>query len=316
MQISEIDHRCYAIRRLNPFRGVIQIIQIDACRAISIDAERWEIQIRAKQPDDLWGGESAGEPVYRYIRFGTWSPGKGLNKVPAHPFLDLSQMFRKADQIIALLESEQSNLPFPLQDRFELWLLDGDQRLPLALLHSAVSIEETTLYNGHKWVAAEPTSSDFPSPVADQEHPPHPKDTNPHPHLSALTNIIRDNAGHALAQWFVRAADGSGTGMALPGFEQLSNRTLPAEQFPELLIRTHRNNRYETALTHDYLKWQAPLLLTLQGLSDQTRRELEQHAISQALQIDALWRLYPNTVDREFISRARVEARIRTATAG
>ena len=315
MSNSETDRHCYSVRRLNPFRGVIQIANIEECRAISIDGVHWEVQIRARQPDDLWGGESQGEPVYRYIRFGTWSEKSRLNRIPAHPLLDLKQMFIKAEEVIELLVSEKSNLPFPLKDNFELWLLDGQQRMPLALLQSAVTADEMSLYTDHKWLAAEMDSHDFPSPTADQEHPPHPKDTNPHPHLSALTNIIRDNAGHALAQWFERTTDGTGHGIELLGFEELTGRVLTDNQFPELLIRPHRTDCYEEALIEDYFSWQSPILLTLQSLCDKTRSELELHATHHALRVNELWRLYPKTIDTNFINKARVEARIRTATA-
>ncbi|MCG8427169.1 MAG: hypothetical protein MI754_07430 [Chromatiales bacterium] len=315
MICTTTNTHCYAVRRLNPFRGVVQIIQIDDCRAISTTGEQWEIQVKVKQPEDLWGGESKGEPIYRYVRFGTWTKKSGLEQVPAHPLFDLTLMFKKADEVIALLQPALTELPFPLRDNFELWLLDGQQRMPLALLHSVANPEQISLYNSHKWVATEGTDGDFPSPRADQERPPHPKDTNPHRHLSALTSIIRDNAGHALAQWFERQQDGSGEAIELSNFEELSKRTLPTGAFPELLIRPHRDDAYEHALISDYLAWQAPQLLTLQHISDRTRSELEQHALNRAIEVDNLWKLYPKTIDPNFVNTARVEARLRATVA-
>ena len=314
MPSNDQDYHCYAVRRLNPFRGVIQILQSHECRAISVNGSHWEIQIKAIKPDDLWGSESPGEPIYRYIRFGTWTEATGLKQVPAHPFLDLTKMFEKSEEIIQQLQTAIQQLPFPLEDNYEQWLLDGEQRMPLALLQSVVSADEMPLHIGHSWIAADTSSKDFPSPTADQEHPPHPKDTNPHPHLSALTNIMRNKAGHALTQWFKRAADGSGAALPLDKFPELNGRILPTEQFPELLIGSHNGNTYEQALISDYLHWQSPLLLTLQQLSKTTRAELEIHAAQQALYVSELWRIYPETINPDFINTARVEARLRTAS--
>jgi hypothetical protein len=65
----------------------------------------------------------------------------------------------------------------------------------------------------------------------------------------------------------------------------------------------------------EYLAWLAPYLLTLPGLPDPLRRDLEAKAAHHALLVDALWRLYPRVLDLELVRRARIEARLRRAAA-
>ena len=45
---SEVVH-CYAIRRVNPFRGVMQVIKAEEGRALSCNGIVWEILVRATQ---------------------------------------------------------------------------------------------------------------------------------------------------------------------------------------------------------------------------------------------------------------------------
>lgn len=311
-----IDRReqssCYAVRRLNPFQGVIQLVQTAHTRAISLDGSHWEIQIQAQKPDDLWGGVSPGNTVTQFLRFGTWSLTDGLRRVPAHPLLDLTAMFHQAEALIAILEECQQNLPFALQDRFELWLLDGTNRTPLALLSSATEYKQPPQHPTiGRWHCADRSSKDFSSPKTDEAHPPHPKDTDPHPHMSALERLIQIESGHTLAQWFERDSTGAGNGLPVAGYESLSDRQLPDSAFPELLLRQEWEADCDSALVEDYLNWLSPYLLTLQNISDQTRKKLEPLARSRAILVNDNWTLYPKVIDHAIIDAARVEVQIR-----
>jgi len=309
---SREESSCYAVRRLNPFRGVVQVVRTAETRAISLDGSHWEIQIQAQKPDDLWGGVSPGNTAIQFLRFGTWSPNDGLRRVPAHPLLDLTSMFHQAEILIALLEESQQDLPFLLRDRFELWLLDGTNRMPLALLASAIELDKQPQRPAiGRWHCADRSSKDFSSPHTDETHPPHPKDTDPHPHMSALERLIQTESGHTLAQWFERDSSGGGRGLPLAGNESLNDRQLPAGAFPELLLRQVWQAEWDSTLVDDYLNWLAPYLLTLQEISDQTRGKLEQHARGRAMLINDNWTLYPKIIDRAAIDAARVEVRIR-----
>ncbi len=303
----------YAVRRLNPYQGVIQVIETASGRAISFDSFRWELQIESVRPDDLWGAVSQGEPVVKFLRFGTWSKRSGLRKVPAHPLLDLRSMHREAEKLIGVLEAGNHPLPFPLNDRYELWLLDEKELLPLALLSSSILPPDTSGRANAIWKCADKTQGDFSSPELDEARPAHPKDTSPHPHINALERLVRIEAGHGVSQWFERLPGGNGKGLAHPHCQEIANRELDKELFPELLLREQWSDCYDQVLVADYLAWLSPRLLELQNISRSKRKILEQHASVYALEVDANWRLYPEIIDTSFLDTARVEARLRSA---
>lgn len=303
-----VNHHCYAVRRLNPFQGVIQIIKCETARAISFDGTNWEIQIKTKRPDDMWGAPSTNEPVKQFLRFGNWSSARGLSKVPANPLLDLTAMFREANALISLILRERENLPYPLEDRYELWLLDGRKRMPLALISATTSPPTLQTAKRQQWRCADRSSKDFVSPKWDESNPKHPKDTNSHPHMSALERQVRIAAGHTLCQWFERVESGGGKGFEVAGLTELSKRKLDKHRFPEVLL--HEEN-CDQDLAASYLSWISPYLLTLQRLSDKNRKILEQQARKRALLVDRNWRLYPKVIDPAFIDTVRVEAQLR-----
>lgn len=301
------DHQCYAVRRLNPFQGVIQIIKCETARALSLDGINWEIQIKAKRPDDMWGGTTCGKSTTQFLRFGNWSSVKGLRKVPAHPLLDLTTMFRKADDLISLIMQEQEKLPYPLEDKYELWLLDS-HRMPLALISAATSPNILVTAKEQQWRCGYRSNRDFTAPAWDENNSKYLINTNSHPHMSALERQVRIAAGHTLCQWFERTVTGEGIGIALEGFSALSGRRLDMHSFPELLLR---EESCDNDLAAAYLRWISPYLLTLQLLSDKTRKMLEQQARHRALLVERNWKLYPKVIDPTFINTTRIEAQLR-----
>ncbi|MCP4992249.1 MAG: hypothetical protein GY934_00465 [Gammaproteobacteria bacterium] len=231
-----------------------------------------------------------------------------MSRVPAHPLLDLTEMFSEADALISLIMQELENLPFTLEDRYELWLLDGRKRMPLALFSSTTSPYGLQTKKVKQWRCGDRSSRDFVSPKWDEDNPKHPKDTNSHPHMSALERQVRIEAGHTLCQWFERSESGEGTGVAIPVFTELNGRKLGRHSFPETLLR---EESCDSDLVSSYLSWISPYLLTLQQLSDKSREMLEQQARKRAVLVDSNWKLYPKVIDPAFIDAARVEAQLR-----
>lgn len=310
MTVVKAEFLGYSMRRLNPFRGVVQIAQRSGSRALSFDGDTWEIQVRARRPDDMWGADSAAGSTLQYLRFGTWSPRDGIRKVPAHPLLDMTAMLEESRRLVDCLAESTPAMPFPLRDRFELWLLDGGERAPLALIGSSVDGDRLPLEKPYRWQCAAPSSPDFSAPDWDETHPLHPRDRSPTPHIDALNRVVAIESGHALAQWFERLPGGEGRGLPVPGIEGLDGRVLPGDAFPDLLVRERWSDCYEGALVAGYIDWMSPLLLTLQNLPDTRRAELERQARRRAVQVEACWRFYPKIIDRGAIDAARVEARL------
>ena len=309
------DTYCYSLRRVNPFEGVVQVLEIDAARAISRDGVEWEIQIEAESPNTLWGSLNAGTAVRRFFRFGLWSRKRGLWRLPVNPILNVGEMLAVSDALLAVLQASLDEVPFSPADRFELWLLDT-QALPLALLATTDHAERLPDLRPQPWQAAPLTDHGFHSTALECE-PTHPGELdNPRRHATTVEALIRQAAGHApLQQWFERAPTGHGRGLPHRVPAALVGRELPPECFPELPWRERWDSHRDDALIADYVEWSAPRLLTLHGLSDATRARLEAAARQQALAVDALFPLYPRILDHGFVDAARVEACLRRAAA-
>jgi len=303
---GERKYHRYSVRRLNPFRGVIQILASSNARAISSDGRYWEIQIRTRRPDDMWGTAPSDQSVAQFLRFGIWNIRSGLRQVPANPLLDLSHMLKASQRLIKELEQVQSTIPFPLVDRHELWLLDARSQMPLALIDSSSRRDALQMPDDLRWRAAQQQATVAGPPTRT-------RDRFPHLRMAQLEEVIAKAAGDARVQWFARNPDGSASGLPSATDVPLSGRILTAEQFPTLLLQERWADPATRALADDYLAWNAARLLTLQSLSNATRSRLEQQARHDASGVERLWRLYPEIIDSACIDAARVEARIRAA---
>ena len=297
MDNGQQHYRCYGLRQLNPFRGVIQVLAGRDARAISSDGRFWEIQIQAPRPDDMWGTAPAAGAQTQFLRFGVWEAQAGLRQVPANPLLDLSRMLTTSQRLIERLAQARRSLPFPLIDRFELWLLDRS-RLPLALIASSSRRDALQMPPRLQWQGLAQTATDPPFPDS---------------RLARLEQAVAGAAGDPEARWFERNRDGSGHG--LPGASETAppDPALAAERFPPLLLRQQWEDPAIRALADDYLARHAARLLTLDRLPDATRAGLERQARQDPATVERLWRLYPTMIDPSSIDAARVEARIREA---
>ena len=63
---------CYAIRRVNPFLGVLQVIETAGGRAVSSNGVVWNIEIRAERATG-WGSLNQNKTQVAYYRYGLWS---------------------------------------------------------------------------------------------------------------------------------------------------------------------------------------------------------------------------------------------------
>lgn len=305
--------RCHSLRRVNPFLGVVQVIEGDSARAISLDGVDWEIQVETRSPDGLWGSMNEGRATRRYFRFGLWSRNAGLWRVPVNPILDIGEMLAEQATILVALAEHAGALPFPLSDRYELWALDHDA-MPLALLATADSAARAAKLRAEPWQAAPLTDHRFRSCVLDAEPASPAEAENPRRHAAAVERLVHRAIGTPVPeQWFERLPDGAGRGLSNRVPAPLADRTLSASAFPERLVRETWQTPRDRALVADYLAWLAPQLLTLQGLGDVTRARVERDACAQAVALDALYPLYPRVIDHERLDAARVEARLRRA---
>jgi hypothetical protein len=280
--------RYYATRRLNPFRGVLQTVEVDDASANSHDGVTWHLRA-----DDGFGWE---RPV------GVWVEGEGLR----------AGVGERYPELLRALENHPG-LPFHLADSVELWLLDREQGLPLALIDSV----RPSLYVARRvdtdWLPFVLTYTVFRSAtLAGRNSLPGQGVTGD---KEVLARIVNDTARpHARAQWFKRRADGSGEGLAGARLEAgWQGRVLDATVFPELLVREKWNNRLEQSVISDYHAWLAPFLLLLPNLSDASRERLESAAPAQARWLLQVHRLVPRIIDAARFNATLVAARLEYA---
>ncbi|WP_310447280.1 hypothetical protein [Thiobacillus sp.] len=288
---------CYAQRLLNPFRGVVHVIRYQSAEAVTTDGIEWDIYVSNDAlVEDL--GRAGRRAQVSDIRYGHWSPEKGLKRGPLYPSDDFKRLEHMGAVVYEHLLQVQREVPFRFRDLFELWLLDRDSQ-PLALLHSVRADSETDTKPPLDWRAGMAAQETFRSAaIADLAEP-------------AGTYLTRhvNSLSAGVAQWFRRSDDGAGLGLhALNGSEGLAGRVLEAEAFPPLFVATAAMDAAHTRLVHDYFAWQAPWMLLLPHLDTGTRVALETAACQQAEAIEKHCRLYPAIIDHAALQAARVEA--------
>lgn len=291
----------FAVRRLNPYAGVAQVVAGDTARSISLDGSRWEIQVLAEAPNDCWGSLNRRAPSQtRFFRFGIWSNKTGLRRVPVNPIMDIGEMFGVAEPLIDEIGTSSTTLPFRLADTLELWLFDRHDK-PLALMMSATPDEDTNLLNARQWCAASMHDRNLGHPLA--------RDRSPV--ADEIEALVRRTGGARVTRWVRREAPGLGPGTIVGGGTDGSQ--IDETDFPVLPVRACWPDTNEQALIDRWIDWAAPRLLCLPYLAGHLRRRLELAARHNALEVSTLWRVYPPDVDKELIRTARVESRLRRA---
>lgn len=289
---------CYGIRLVNPFLGTLQVVHTEDARAMSRDGQNWEIQIlvRTRSAAD-WGSLNRRSDRPRYYRYAFWNPLHGLRRMPVDPNLDAVSLQTRAACLVEQLSGELLHrLPFPLQDHFELWLLDT-QNQPLAMLGSTDDETRMAWCREQRWQAVSTIQT-----IDDYS----PREAEP------FERLIRQRA--AMRQWFRRSPNGEGVGLDRLCPVRLADRVLPATRFPQLLVRDDWGETKAEQLTREWADRLAPWLLQLPGLDKVRRSSLEQAAGRQPQMVEAMHRLYPEVIDRQRLRISRVAARIQQAS--
>jgi len=278
----------FALRRVNPYRGVVQHVDVGEASASSHDGLTWHLRA-----DDGYG---LVRPV------GVWHEGAGMKAGHAAGLEDL----------LAALETRPA-LPFPIFDTHELWMLDRESGAPLALLASDRSPAPGGRNTESEWFPFVLTYTGFRSPVLERRDAlaPQAGDT----HRDYLARVVNHAARpFAMTQWFRRGQDGVGhgeEGLRLP--HEWRGRVVPAADFPELLVREKWNSRLDQSVISDYHRWLAPLLLLWPRLSPETRRRLELQACENPVWLARVEHLLPPLLEPERVRAALVAARLEAA---
>lgn len=272
----------YALRRVNPYLGMIQVIDAGAVRAYSSTGERW-------QP----------RRVFDARQFSTASEAShhcGFELLPRN----------------ALLEAihKRPPLPFPQRDRYELWLLHRETARPLALLRTCFWEFEREEVTDPTWRPFLPGRAHFQvaflprsrGAVADARHC--------QAELEQLVNFAA--RPQPSTQWFLRREDGAGQGLdGLRLDPALVGRRLAVEYFPELLVdETSWPEAWQCELVRAFHDSLAPQLLVHQRLGPATRARLEGAAQRAPRRLLDTYRMIPELLDEDGMTVAMVTARL------
>mgnify|MGYP001813741748 CR=1 FL=1 len=283
----------YAIRRVNPFLGVLQIIETDGGRAVSANGVVWDIEVLAQRVGGAWGSLNSNNRDRAYYRYGLWSLADGLVSRPLAPHLDSDPLTRKCHELIHAIRDRVEQLPFELQDRRELWLFDAKDTQPLALLATAAPDTRPPSPEPRYWSACigangVPSQRRFPA-------------------TRELEAQVKQRAGFNIHKhWVTRLDDGSGV-------IESADKQLTAHEFPAYLLSERWSDAEQAERVSDYIAWISPSLLTLQNLAPQQRQRLERSLNVQAVSVEHHWHLYPDIIDGKAVKAARVQCRLQTA---
>jgi hypothetical protein len=290
LEIAEV--RAYAVRRVNPFLGVLQVIETPGGRAISSNGVVWEIELRTER-SGMWGSLNQDAKQAVYYRFGLWSADDGLVNRPLAPHLDREQLTSQYEFLIQSIQQRLQYIPFKLIDNRELWLFDKEKRQPLALLASLKPGDNPPSPEPKYWKSCLGANG-----VASQYRFPASRDLENLIESTASTNIYK--------YWVNREEDGS-------GLLERDGECLKVSKFPSFLLSENWPHEDQVSLVKNYIAWIAPSLLSLQHLSIDERSRLEGQLNVQAVSVEHHWHLYPETVDEKILTAARVQCRLQKA---
>lgn len=299
----------YSQRLLNPFRGIVNTIKYKSAEAVSTDGIVWDIYV---SNDRLTVGIDPNTRIQTSdIRYGKWSHEHGLVRGPIFPSDDFKYLEQQGAIALSYVQELHDQVPFPMLDNYELWLLD-QQKMPLALLDSAVHEGDIDTDCKIDWRAGNLCKKSFTSSIftnlINHEHPAE----NAAEYLNAYINSKADHP--PAAQWFKRSNNGNACGLAgINLAPELETRILSEDAFPACLLQQTAHDETHLQLISDFLNWQAPWLLLLPTLEPEIRRHYEQSALKQALIVEQQYRLYPEIINQANINTARVEAKFRNS---
>lgn len=290
--VVETGVHSFALRRVNPFLGVLQVIKTNDGRAVSTNGIVWDIEVRAER-NDGWGSLNRNNRQLAYYRYGLWSLEDGLVSRPLAPQLDNTPLSEQCNRIIQCITDRLELLPFNLIDSRELWLFDQNDEQPLVLLASMTKDSQPPSPEPKYWtssIGANGAPSQYRFPQAQE-----------------LETMVKQVAGFNIkTQWIDRRDDGS-------GISGNKTKLISGDMFPSFLITEKWPQTNQEKLVADYIEWISPSLLTLQHLDREERKRIEKNLNIQAISIEHHWHLYPEIIDEQCLTAARVQCRMQKA---
>lgn len=289
----------------------MNIIEYKGAEAVSMDGIHWGIYVTNRELiKDI---RTQGRVQTSDIRYGNWSQQQGLKRGAIYPSDDFKRMEEQGARVYEHLLSHHRQLPFPFLDNYELWLLDKHAN-PLALIDSSLRESDMDSQPLLDWRSGQACCKEFKSKAYEliKQHSGYTLSAGQY-----LTHYINSLCGkQPQAQWFKRTMDGHGIGLKgnnIPG--ALTGRELNESLFHPFMINDTLHNNLHINLINEFIQWQSPWLLLLDTLSESQRMIFEEKSRQRALIVDQLHSLYPEIINEDFITTARVEATLRKSIA-
>ena len=281
--------RAYSKRLLSPYSGQVQVVEAGSVRAMTMDGEFWEVQLRLA-PDEQQKRESElqGLPLrHRHNIIGTIAKD-GRQRLGLPTAYKTAEIYRQLEELADCLA--RISLPLPAEDRYEYWLLDERDQTPMALIFACTQADQMALYpNRPEWSALPAIRMTVAATIEEQKNRAPPVNYR-------VERLVNERAGwNPRARWFQRG----------PG---------DTTRFPPLLLTEDWDNEFDHRLCQRYLQRQAPRLLMLHGLGDDDRLRMERAARDNALEVQRFYPAYPKVADEKLMTAIRVEARLRSTT--
>ena len=153
--------RFFSERMLNPYHGIVNVVEIEGADAVCRDGITWTLYIQGEREREQFDDGSVHEVQLPDIKFGTWSKPGGLRRAPVRYVTDYDHLDMIGSRLLSAVKSRADRLPFDQQDRYELWLLDRNEARPLALLQSACSESATHRIETVRWNPGETARGSF-----------------------------------------------------------------------------------------------------------------------------------------------------------
>ena len=141
--------KSYSQRITQPYSGLVQIVETNQARAMTMDGISWEFYFLHTLPGE------GNKPDRHYQR--RYSPvalidSQEIEKIAQQDTPESQQMDERVLELVFFIASAE--LPFPSVDRFEFWLLDAENKSPLALIFSCIDRDQMEAFpNKTEWTA-------------------------------------------------------------------------------------------------------------------------------------------------------------------
>ncbi len=278
--------QAYSKRLLSPYKGMVQIVETERARALTLEGTDWAIQFRMDTGHSGQRDGTGPPPKKQYIRVANID-GSEIQRLKLPYHLDDGMV---EQQVLVLADYvKDATLPFPPADEYEYWLLDEKNEQPLALIYSCVKAEEMAMYPRQlEWTAT-------PASLSAVEKTPEELKVYTPPVNYQLEQLVNARAGrNPRAAWMKR-------------------RDSLNYDLPPCLVSEIWEEEEHQRLCRRFIARLAPRLLMLHELEPHDRLRLEQEAKAHALEVDRFFPLYPAVADEKLMSSIRVEARLRLA---